>query len=102
MACCQCVQASAQHRSGTLSLKSAKGQECHSDSNCDSEVETLVTCLGRNVLEKLKDLVPPLLDLALTRSRQEAESGAERSRESGASKRVPEDATALDLASVVA
>ncbi|OLP87237.1 hypothetical protein AK812_SmicGene31540 [Symbiodinium microadriaticum] len=35
------------------------------------EVESLVTCLGRNVLEKLKDLVPPLLDLALTR-RQEA------------------------------
>ena len=30
-----------------------------------------MTCLGRNVLEKLKDLVPPLLDLALTR-RQEA------------------------------
>ncbi|CAE7807541.1 UGT80B1 [Symbiodinium sp. CCMP2456] len=38
-------------------------------------VETLVTCLGRNVLEKLRDLVPPLLDLALTR-RQEAKQDA--------------------------
>ncbi|CAE7946262.1 unnamed protein product, partial [Symbiodinium sp. KB8] len=39
------------------------------------EVESLVTCLGRNVLEKLKDLVPPLLDLALTR-RQEGKQDA--------------------------
>ena len=57
IACCQCARAS----------PDASSVDNHRRKPVSSEVDTVVNSLGRNIIEKLNDLVPPLLDLAMMR-----------------------------------